>query len=258
MLFRFCCDESHEGKQGSECYTISGFSSNCPTWEEVEERWQGINRSYAVPRFHAQHLNRRDTEYDGWSKRKADSYSAELLKVVNEQGKRMRAYNCGMHCDAYRAVVSENGRAKLGHPWMVCFNSCVAMIAKDMETLPPDDVIEIVVERGGGFDDEAVETFERMKVNPRFPYRHRLKSCTPMTPEQRVGLQVADLMAYEYFKRLNNRVRDSRMRPPYDLIRRHNSFEEGFFGSVTLTALNAGIESTACGPGGLIVIPTLG
>jgi hypothetical protein len=45
MLFRFCCDESHEGKQGSECYTISGFFSNCPTWEEVEERWQGINRS---------------------------------------------------------------------------------------------------------------------------------------------------------------------------------------------------------------------
>jgi hypothetical protein len=258
VIFRFCCDESHEGKQGSECYTVSGFFSNLPTWDEVEDRWDEINRNYGVPRFHAQHLNRRDIEYDGWCKCRADSYSAELLKVVNEQGKRMRAYNCGMHCDAYKTVVSEEGREKLGHPWMVCFNSCVAMIAKDMETLPPDDVVEIIVERGGGFDDEAVESFGRMNVNARFPYRHRLKSCTPTTPEKRIGLQVADLMAYEYFKRLNNRVRDSRMRPPYDLIRQHNGFEEGFLGSVTLTALNDAIENTPCGPGELIVIPTLG
>lgn len=258
MLFRFCCDESHEGNQGSECCTISGFFSDLPTWKEVERRWAGINGNYGVQRFHVQPLNRRGGEYSGWSKCKADSYSAELLSAVNEQGKRMRAYNCGIHCDAYRSEVSENGREKLGHPWMVCFNSCVTMIAKDMETLPDSDVVEIIVERGGGFDDKAVETFERLKINPRFPYRHRLKSCAPMTPEQCAGLQVADLMAYEYFKRLNDRTRDCRMRPPYDLIRRHNGFEEGFFGSSTLTALREGIESTPCGSGELIVIPTLG
>src|ERR1035437_3660943 len=69
MLFRFCCDESHEGRQGSECCTISGFFSNIPTWEEVEERWDEINHNYGVPRFHAQHLNRRDIEYEGWCNR---------------------------------------------------------------------------------------------------------------------------------------------------------------------------------------------
>jgi hypothetical protein len=44
----------------------------------------------------------------------------------------------------------------------------------------------------------------------------------------------------------------------YELIRRHNAFEEGFFGSRTLAALRAGIESTVCEAGGLIVIPALG
>lgn len=258
MLFRFCCDESHEGRQCSECCTISGFFSDHLTWKEVEERFAEINHRYHVQRFHAQPLNRRSGEYTGWSKNAADSYSAELLQVVNEQGKRMRAYNCGMRCDEYKTVVSESGRGKLGHPWMVCFNSCVAMIAKDMETLPAGDVFEVIVECGSGFDEKAVETFERLKVNPRFPYRHRLEFCTPMTPGQCVGLQVADLMAYEYFKRLNSRSNDSRMRPPYDLIRRNNAFEEGFFGSRTLTALSEGIENAVCGSGELIVIPTLG
>jgi hypothetical protein len=258
MIFRFCCDESHEGRQCSECCTLSGFFSDHPTWKEVEERFAEINHRYHVQRFHAQPLNRRSGEYSGWPKKVADSYSAELLQAVNEQGKRMRAYNCGMHCDAYQSEITENGREKLGPPWMVCFNSCVTMIARDMETLPAGDVVEVIVERGGGFDDRAVATFERLKVNPRFPYGHRLESCTTMTPEQCVGLQVADLMAYEYFKRLNDRSKASRMRPPYELIRQHNDFEEGFFGSRTLAALRAGIESTVCGAGELIVIPTLG
>ena len=170
----------------------------------------------------------------------------------------MRAYNCGMHCDAYKSLINEDGQAKLGEPLMVCFNSCVTMIARDMETLDPSDVVEIIVESGGGFNDTAVETFERLKVNPRFAYQHRLKSCTSMSPEQSIGVQVADLMAYEYFKRLNDRLGQRRIRAPYDLIRQYNGFEEGFFGVRTLTRLRHGIETTSCGPGELIVIPSLG
>jgi hypothetical protein len=77
------------------------------------------------------------------------------------------------------------------------------------------------------------------------------------TPEQCVGLQVADLMAFEYYKRLNDRSRESKMRVPFSLIRQHNDFEEGFFGSRTLIALKDGIENTVCGSGELIVIPRL-
>lgn len=257
MVFRFCCDESHEGVDEPNTYTISGFFSDQPTWEEVEERWQEINCSYGVPRFHAQHLNRRSVEYEGWRRCKGESYSAELLKVINDQGKKMRAYNCGMHSDAYRSIISEKGRAKLGHPWMVCFNSCVAMIAKDMESLPQGDMVSVVVERGSGFDMKACEAFGNMTVNLRFAYRHRLITCTPATPEKLIGLQVADLMAYEYFKRLNDRSRTREMRAPYDLIRQHNGFEERFFGSATLTAMKDGIENSVCEPGQLVIIPNL-
>ncbi len=257
MFFQFCCDESHEGVQESNTYTISGFFSNQSTWEEVEEHWHEINCSYGVRRFHAQHLNRLEGEYEGWCKCKGVSYSAELLKVINHRGRKMRAYNCGMHCDAYRSIISEKGREKLGHPWMVCFNSCVAMIAKDMETLPQGDRVSVAVERGGGFDPKAVETFQDNRTNPDFAYRHRLMACTVSTPETLIGLQVADLMAYEYFKRLKDKSKASKMRTPYELIRQHNGFEEGFFGSATLNAMKDRIETSVCGPGQLVIIPTL-
>ena len=255
-VFTFYCDESHEGVQEPNTYTVSGFFSDQPTWEEVENRWYDINGDYGVPRFHAQHLNRRSEEYEGWCKCKAHSYSAELLMAVNCEGKRMRAYNCGMHVDAYRNIISEAGRKKLGHPWMACFKSCVAMIAKDMETLPLDDMVSVVVERGSGFDEQAVTTFGELTTNEKFSYRHRLKTCTPASPEMSMALQVADLMAFEYFKRLS-RSKTNGMRPPYALILENNDFVEGFVGEKTFKAMNNEIENTICGPGQLVIIPQL-
>jgi hypothetical protein len=263
VFFRFCSDESYNGpKDDPNTFTTSGFFSDQPTWEEVENRWNEINQKYGVPRFHAQHLNRRDNEYDGWCKCKADSYSAELLDAINEQGKKMRAYNCGMHADAYREVISAEGREKLGPPWMACFKSCVAMIAKDMDykgrdPLPREDRFSVLFERGSGFDTQAVETFKRMVVNPKFEHRHRLHICAPMTPELLIGVQVAYLMAFEYFKRLSDRDKAREPRPPYKRLCKHHEVIEEYFGKATLIRMKEQIENAVCESGGLVIIPEL-
>jgi hypothetical protein len=254
VLFSFYCDESYDGKSNPDTYTISGFFSDQPTWKEVEEQWSEINRRYGISCLHASALNCRDKEYGGWCKEKADRYSSELLNAVNRQGKRMRAYNCGMRADEYRAIISDSGRIKLGHPWIVCFQSCIAMIAKDMETLHMDDKLAVVVERGSEFDARAVKMFRELRENPDFAYRYRLADCTLASPDMFVGLQVADLMAYEYFKRLNEK---KKMREPLRLIREHNAYVEGFFGRETFMRFQEGIEASSCGPDKLVIIPSL-
>jgi len=124
-----------------------------------------------------------------------------------------------------------------------------------METLPPGDSLSVVVERGSGFDQIAVDFFHKLAGNPKFLYRHRLKTCTAAQPTETVGLQLADLMAYEYFRRLHNQ--GSIMRIPLQRIRENSNYVEGFFGEDTLKTLKEGIESTVCGPGELVIIPTL-
>lgn len=264
VFFRFCSDESYNGpKDDPNTFTTSGFFSDQPTWEEVESRWDEINRKYNVPRFHAQHLNRRDNEYDGWCKCKADSYSAELLTVINDQGKKMRAYNCGMHADAYREIISVEGRQKLGPPWMACFKSCVAMIARDMDNdkspdpLPREDMVSVIFEWGSGFDDQAVKTFIEMAVNPDFVHRHRLMACAPVPPLKLIGVQVADMMAFEYFNRLRDRDNVKPRRVPYERLCEHHEVIEEFFGRATLTRMKEQIENSVCKPGGLVIIPEL-
>jgi hypothetical protein len=259
VFFRFCSDESYNGAKDIDpnSFATSGFFSNQETWEEVENRWNEINQKYGVPRFHAQHLNRRDNEYDGWCKCKADSYSAELLDAINDQGTRMRAYNCGMHADIYEEIISPEGREKLGPPWMACFKSCIAMIALDMQPLTGFNQVSVMFERGSGFDIQAVATFESMKDNPLFEHRRQLLMCAPVSADELIGVQAADMMAFEYCKRLRDRDGKRKPRPPYERIRECNSIVERYFGRRTLTAMKEQIENAVCGPGQLVIIPDL-
>lgn len=262
MFFRFYCDESYDGKAlNPDFFTISGFFSDQPTWEEVEEEWSATNKKYGVTQFHATKLNGRSGEYDGWCKSKADEYSAELVGAVTRQRFRMVAYNCGVRGDAYRRIISPVGQIKMGHPWIMCFQSCIAMVAKHMETLPASDKFSVVLGRETRFDALAVHAFGQMSQNPIFPYAHRLETCTPASPEKIIPLQVADLMAFEYYKRLRQQIDGQPMPPPryaLDMIQRHNNYAEALFGESWFRANAEMIESTPSGPNQLIVIPELG
>lgn len=258
MLFRFYCDESYDGNADSpDCFTVSGFFSDQPTWEEVEDEWEAVNHHYGVSEFHATELNGRTDRYKGWCKSKADEYSAELLNVVNRQKRRMRAYNCGIRGDAYRRIISEDARVRMGHPWMVCFKSIVAMVAKDMEPLPHDDRFSVVFGHENRFDTMALESFRMMTKNQGFQYRHRLTTCTHALPRDVIGLQIADLMAYEYFKRMEGVKRKRVKRIPISCIQEHNDYCEGFFGEETFVRMKDGIESAICEPNALVIIPAL-
>jgi len=261
-MFRLYCDESYDGRASTpDCFTVSGFFADQSTWEEVEDEWSAINRDYGITEFHATKLNSRGGQYEGWGRSKAIEYSAKLLHVITRQKLRLVAYNCGVLGDAYRKAISPSGQLKLGHPWIMCFQSCVAMVAKHMETLPVEDRFSVVFGQENPFEGMAVSAFMEMKRNPQFPYRHRLLECSPGDPSEMVPLQVADLMAYEYYKRISqHKATSSNMavRTPLRLIQENANYAHGLFGEAWFTKNAQAIESAVCGPSQLIVIPNLG
>jgi len=52
---------------------------------------------------------------------------------VTDQGRRLHAFSCAIHADEYRRIISDSGRAKFGHPYLVCFKTCIALLAKEMD-----------------------------------------------------------------------------------------------------------------------------
>lgn len=264
LVFSIHCDLSYDGNpQGNVkgkphvpiTYVFAGFFSEASVWERIECRWTAINKAYGVRRFHAAHLNRKTHEYAGWSDATKISYSREMLAVINEQGSKMYAVSCGMLADDYRSVISVEGRRKMGSPYLACFNSCIALVAKMMDGFPENDRIAVLIDPDDGYL-EAIASFYKMKGNPRFQYRSRLATCTPVFMEEVVCMQTADLVAYEVFKRLHGtRSSLTAIRSPLQSLMTHNIVSERYFSALSLNKLKEQIESTPAGDGELVIIP---
>ena len=257
VLFRFFCDESYDSvSKDPITYVVAGFFGDDLTWKLLDEHWTRINVKYGVPRYHASHLNAKTYEYEGWGDDRKIAYSAEMLKIITDQGRRLHAVVCGIHADEYRRIISDEGREKLGSPYLVCFKTCVVLVAKEMHAgFPAEDRVCVFLDRNP-FEREAQQMFDRLKNNQSFPYCSRLEDCTPKSMENLTPLQAADLIAYEAFRwHHDRRHRESKTRFVMDQILSHNGLSERYFGAKTLTALKDGIEDAICEPGQLVVIP---
>ena len=248
VLFKFYCDESHDSPniKGAEpmSYVVGGFFADQTTWAKVETRWKRRNDLEGVPRYHAAHLNAGTWEYDGWKKSRRLTYSKEILRTLKGHHGKLHGICCGLFVDSYRRIISAEGQEKMGHPYMVCFKTVVAAIAKQMDEgeFSPEDRFAVVVDRGD-FDIEAVRAFYKIKDDPRFLHRHRLETCTPGDSTTIIGLQPADFVAYEGYRLMHGkRGGVPQIRRAMNSMLDSAGFMSYQFGDETLSHMKPGIE----------------
>jgi len=261
VIFKFYCDESHDSppSKGEEpkSYVVGGLFADQSTWAKIETRWKRRNDLEGVPRYHAAHLNARTWEYDGWKKSRCLTYSKEILKTLKGHRGKLHGIVCGLFVNSYRSIISADGQKKMGHPYLVCFKTVVAAIAKQMDEggFAPEDRFAVVIDRGD-FDIPAVRAFYKIKDDPRFAHRHRLETCTPENSEVFIGLQPADFVAYEAYRLMHGkRGGASQIRKGMDSMLDSAGFMSYLFGDESLTHMRQGVEEIACEPGGLVIVP---
>jgi hypothetical protein len=274
-LFTFNCDESYDSDphQDSErvldaannpyipkTYVVGGFFADEIAWSKIKRSWDGKNRRVGVSHFHASPLNAREGEYKGWGKNRQIRYAKDMLRILKKQGLRLHAVSCGMLVRDYEQVISEQGRRSLGNPYIACFKTCVAMIARDMNDprggFYPEDQFAVVLDRNK-FQTEAVDIFYKMKDAAVFRDRNRLATCTPASWEQVTELQTADLIAYETFKLLHGaRGTVLKARRSLESMFDKNGFQGLYYGRDTLEKIKPKLEAAAeagCAPNGFII-----
>jgi len=272
-LFTFYCDESYDSDPHQEndrildktknphvskTYVVGGFFSNEIVWGKIERSWDWKNKRVGIQRFHASHLNARVYEYEGWGKNRQIRYAKAMLHILKAQGLDLHAVSCGMLVRDYEQVINEQGRRNLGHPYVACFKTCVAMIARAMNDpkgeFYPEDQFAVVLDRND-LQTEVVDIFYKMKDNPVFRDRNRLATCTPASSDKVIPLQTADLIAYETFRLLHGK-RDGVMkaRKSLESMFSKNGFKGLYFGKQTLETMKPAIEGAVnCAPNGFII-----
>ena len=266
MLFTFACDESYDSPRqklapGSPpfeptTYTVAGFLGDEKTWTRVERRWRNANERFSVLRYHASHLNAKTYEYDGWPNYRKLKYGKQMLSIVKDQKRKLHAVSCGLLADEYRRIVNEKGRRNLGTPYLLCFKSCLTIIAKEMdEGFPQEDQFSVVLDRNND-QNEAVKLFYELKDSPGFAHRSRLATCRPASSDEVIVLQTADLIAYETFRLLHGRRQNPNVeiRKVLELMFQTNGFSGYYFGRDTLQRIKEPAESATGRPNGFFVM----
>lgn len=266
-MWEFYSDLSYDGSPLSNAkgakhlpntYVVAGILTQCDKWKSIVDAWDSTNADFKVPRYHAAHLNGRTHEYKGWTADRALDYSTRLLGVLSDSGPLM-IFISGVHADCLRQILSEKSRRKLGNPYQLCFNSCIASIASTMDQLffHPADKFSVVVDQDNGYE-VAIKSFVEMKSNLSFANRLRLGTCTPGNMEEIIELQTADLIAYEWFKWFNTRGRqEGNIRPILvSLVKRHPILER-YWDEKNILLLRDRIESEVAEDGQLIIVPPM-
>jgi hypothetical protein len=249
-LFYYFCDESYDSRsKHPRTYVVAGFVATERTWNKVQKQWKAKNKRVGISEFHASHLNAKDYEFEGWSNQRSKRYTKSLLKILQRQGQKLWVFSVGISGTDYERVISDEGRRKLGSPYIVCFKECVTFIAESMYREGPQNNKFSVIFDSNEFRDEAMNIFYALKENKQWsPHRH-LHHCVPSSPSEFVPLQPADLIAYETFKLIHDKHYGAqRVRKAMQKLLPHNGFTGYYWDAEAFKQLKPALEAANCRP----------
>jgi hypothetical protein len=145
----------------------------------------------------------------------------------------------------------------MGHPYLICFKTVIATLAEQMDTngFPPEDRFSVIIDRND-LDIEAVRIFYGMKDNPKFRYSSRLKTCTPGSTDEHMGLQTADLVAYETFRLMHGKRNGvTAMRQALNSMLGTTGFLGYLFDEETLERIKDDVDKADCDPNRFVIVP---
>jgi len=88
----------------------------------------------------------------------------------------------------------------MGVVYSLCMKMVMVELGHALDELPDHKIF--IIHDHGNWDTAALQGYNSMVDEPRWQSRDRLVGITPGLWEQAVGLQAADLIAYETFKTL--------------------------------------------------------
>jgi hypothetical protein len=255
----FYCDESYDAKEKTpNAYVVGGLAAEEGVWEKIARSWDWKNKRVGIKCFHAVDLNAHTYEFDGWTKQRAKRYSSDLLKILVKRKRRLHVVSVGVLAKDYEQIIPEEGRRRLGNPYILCFKECVALLAEELHRPQNNwsqDVKFSVILEQNKFQKEAVDVFYKMKAHPTWRAAYRLGTCAAGNYEDFTALQPADLVAYETFRLIHERhFGMNRVRVPLQKMFPSNGFSGFYYTPEIFERMKPIVEKDTSEPNGCIFI----
>lgn len=210
---------------GSRICAIAGYVGPAEEWQTFEHRWKRAITDAGITAFHMATFQSRRGEFAGWSDLRREQLLAELVGIIKARD--LLGVGSGLVIEDYERL-SDEDKTWMTHgnpekPYFLCFQHCIVEAAHRADGLPPQEKVAFAFDRQDEFSAEAIRLYNDMKGQADWENKHRLADAVGFASKvETVALQAADLLAYECYKHLENRLYDPQrgVRWPMGQLRR--------------------------------------
>jgi hypothetical protein len=213
-VLQFKFDESYD----NQIMSVGGWIGNVQQWKRLESTWQrrvDFENAHSrddqkITRYHATEMNCKGGEYKNWDKEMCLDFSKKLIHMLSKRRMAALAVACDMN--AIREVFPKGEPSELkARTYTLCFKALMVDIAHVMLAYFPGDTV-LLIHDHGNWDAEALRAYNLMiEEADREPERiwgsrNLFEGLLAKTGRESVGLQAADMIAYETFKGVKART----------------------------------------------------
>jgi hypothetical protein len=206
LTFKF--DESYKDKR---TLVVAGWFADDKQWRRLESRWQkaiafenqSLPPEHRISRYHAAEMNAGQGPWKGWDTHRKNRLTRKLLGILSTG--RMTAASVGINLGVFDEVFPRRNPPDYSVAYIMCMGTLLLSIA-DAAKKEPDDVRIALVHDHGPWDQYALASYNQWIDDDSWECRDRFVGIIPLTWKQDVGLQAADLIAYESMRAIDNQL----------------------------------------------------
>lgn len=208
-VFTFKFDESIDKERRT--LIVGGWIADDKQWKRVEDRWQKAiaqeNKTLPperqIKRYHAAEMNAVDGPFEGWDKIRKNRFTNKLLKILSNG--RMTAASCGIDLAAFDELFPRRDLHDYGPAYVICMSLLLVHLIDAAKEQVPDAKIALVHDHGP-WDVCALQAFNAWMAEDSWGEKDRFIGITPLRWQDDVGLQAADLIAYESMRAIDDEL----------------------------------------------------
>lgn len=212
LRLRAYFDESADGMQ-SRIFAVAGWVGWEGDWLLIEPQWSEILAAVGIKTFHMKDCESHWGEFRGWTPEQKVKLVSDLIGLIERSGvppHGLVGFWSGVDIRDYDALVRGRPLPWEDDPYFLCFLHCVKQILPFTDGLPEGVKIDFVFDRNEKLRKRLLAAYEQARSLPDLePYRGRFGTAIFSSRAESIGLQVADLLAYECYKHQDNIASDA-------------------------------------------------
>jgi hypothetical protein len=205
-------DESY----GPSTVCVGGWIATDEKWDRIQEEWltrlNYENRVSAkhglkkLRRFHAADCSNLVNDFEGWSRGRQIRFVKALLNILIEH--KPMAFAFGASFSEFCALFpSDRKKHLIKECFKFCIDRCLKDIGEVMHRHYTHERISVIHDRDGLLPAARI-VFDNLMKDDTYKYRRYFVTFAPMSWEDCVPLQPADMIAYDVFKLVGRRIHD--------------------------------------------------